>query len=84
MLNLDTLDLRRLRAFHLVAKHGGLRLAAGRLKQSIPAISAKIRKLEDELGFELFERLPNKLLLTIAGERFLREVDGVSSAPSRR
>ena len=31
MLQLDSLDLRRLRAFHLVAKHGNLRLAAARL-----------------------------------------------------
>jgi DNA-binding transcriptional LysR family regulator len=77
MLQLDTLDLRRLRAFHLVAKHGSLRVAATRLAQSIPAISAKIRKLETELGFDLFERLPNKLVLTIAGERFLHEVDGI-------
>jgi DNA-binding transcriptional LysR family regulator len=54
-----------------------LRLAADRLRQSIPAISAKIRKLESEIGFDLFERLPNKLVLTMAGERFLREVDGI-------
>src|SRR5262245_46573659 len=77
MLQLDTLDLRKLRAFHLVAKHGGLRYAATRLKQSIPAISGKIHKLEREIGFDLFERLPNKLVLTVAGERFLREVDGI-------
>jgi DNA-binding transcriptional LysR family regulator len=77
MLQLDTLDLRRLRAFHLVAKHGTLRVAATRLRQSIPAISAKIHKLEQELGFELFERLPNKMVLTGDGDRFLREVDGI-------
>jgi len=35
MLQLDTLDLQRLRAFYL--KHGGLRQAAMRLGQSIPA-----------------------------------------------
>lgn len=77
MLQLDTLDLQRLRAFQLVAKHGGLRQAATRLKQSIPAISARIRKLEIELEFDLFERLPNKLVLTPAGELFLREVDAI-------
>jgi DNA-binding transcriptional LysR family regulator len=77
MLQLDTLDLQRLRAFYLVAKHGGLRQAATRLKQSIPAVSARIRKLETELEFDLFERLPNKLVLTPAGEAFLREVDGI-------
>ena len=77
MLDIDSLDLKRLRAFHLVARQGSLRLAAARLKQSIPAISGKIRKLEEDLGFELFERLPNKLVLTVAGERVLREVDGI-------
>jgi DNA-binding transcriptional LysR family regulator len=77
MLQLDTLDLQRLRAFHLVAKHGGLRHAATRLKQSIPAISARIRKLEIELGLELFDRLPNRLILTAVGERFLREVEAI-------
>lgn len=77
MLDIDTLDLKRLRAFHLVARQGSLRLAAARLKQSIPAISGKIRRLETDLGFDLFERLPNKLVLTVAGERFLREVDAI-------
>ena len=77
MLQLDTLDLPRLRAFQLVARHGGLRQAAVRLKQSIPAISARIHKLELELGFDLFERLPNRLVLTGPGERFLREVDAL-------
>lgn len=77
MLNIDTLDLKRLRAFHLVARQGSLRLAAARLKQSIPAISGKIRKLESDLGFALFERLPNRLVLTPSGERVLTEVDAI-------
>jgi DNA-binding transcriptional LysR family regulator len=77
MLDLDTLDLKRLRAFHLVARQGSLRLAAARLKQSIPAVSAKIRKLESDLGFALFERLPNRLVLTPSGERVLAEVDAI-------
>ncbi len=77
MLDIDSLDLKRLRAFHLVARQGSLRLAATRLGQSIPAISGKIRKLEEDLDMTLFERLPNKLVLTMAGERVLREVDGI-------
>jgi DNA-binding transcriptional LysR family regulator len=71
----DGLDIRRLRAFQLVAKNGSLRLAAGRLKQTIPAVSLKIRRLEDSIGIELFERLPNKMILTASGARFLRDVD---------
>jgi DNA-binding transcriptional LysR family regulator len=76
-MDLDGLDLKKLRAFHLVARQGSLRLAAARLKQSIPAISGKLRKLERELGVDLFERLPNKLVLTVAGERFLNKLDAV-------
>ncbi len=76
-MDLDALDLKKLRAFHLVARHGNLRLAASRLNQTVPAISSKLRRLEEDLGIELFERLPNKLILTGAGEKFLREVDGV-------
>lgn len=76
-LDLDKLDLRKLRAFHLVAKHGNLRLAAARLNQTVPAISSKLKHLERDLGLELFERLPNKLILTATGERFLREIEAV-------
>lgn len=76
-MELDRLDLKKLRAFALVAKHGSLRLAAARLNQTVPAISSKIRRLEQELGIELFERLPNKLILTGAGTHFLREVEAV-------
>jgi DNA-binding transcriptional LysR family regulator len=77
IVDIDRLDLRKLRAFHLVAKHGNLRLAAARLNQTVPAISSKLKHLERDLGLELFERLPNKLILTVVGERFMREVDAV-------
>jgi DNA-binding transcriptional LysR family regulator len=76
-MDLNQLDLKKLRAFQLVAKHGNLRLAAGRLNQTVPAISSKIKRLEDELGIALFERLPNKLILTEAGARFLHEVEAI-------
>jgi DNA-binding transcriptional LysR family regulator len=73
----ETLDLAKLRAFQLVAKNGGLRGAAVKLGQTIPAISAKLRRLEKDLGIELFERLPNRLLLTTAGEKFLGQAEAV-------
>jgi DNA-binding transcriptional LysR family regulator len=71
------LDFSRLRAFQLVASNGSLRVAANRLSLTIPAISAKIRRLERDLGVDFFQRLPNKLILTSAGQRFLREVDAL-------
>jgi LysR family transcriptional regulator, low CO2-responsive transcriptional regulator len=73
----DALDIKRLRAFQLVARHGSLRIAATRLHQTVSAVSLKIRRLEDDIGVELFDRLPNKMILTDAGKRFLREVDGL-------
>ena len=71
-MDLETLDLRKLRAFLLVARYGGLRPAADQLNQSVSAISFSIRRLEEELGVELFRRLPNRLELTPVGERFVQ------------
>ena len=76
-MDINHLDLKKLRAFQLVSKHGNLRLAAGRLHQTVPAISSKIRRLERDLGIELFERLPNKLIPTEAGQKFLSEVEAI-------
>jgi DNA-binding transcriptional LysR family regulator len=76
-MDLDRLDLKKLRAFQLVSKHGNLRLAAAKLNQTVPAVSSRIRRLEDDLGIALFERLPNKLIPTAAGVSFLTEVEAV-------
>ena len=73
----DALDLKKLRAFRLVARHGNLRLAAARLNISVPAISFQIRRLEEDLGVKLFQRLPNKLILTRAGETFVSETEAI-------
>jgi DNA-binding transcriptional LysR family regulator len=76
-MDIDSLDLKRLQAFHLVAKHGSLRLAALRLNQTIPAISTRLKRLEEELGVLLFERLPNRLVLTQVGTQFLAEAEAL-------
>ena len=66
-MDIDTLDLNKLRVFHLVAIHGSLRGAASRLGVTESAVSLSIRRFEEELGLTLFQRLPNKLVLTKAG-----------------
>ncbi len=71
------LDLGKLRAFQLTAQHGSLRWTANRLRLTIPAISFQIRRLEEEIGVSLFERLPNRLVLTAAGETLAREAEGI-------
>lgn len=74
-MSLEALDFKKLKAFQLAAKHGGLRVAAARLRLSVPAVSFQIKRLEEELGVALFQRLPSGLVLTAVGESFLREVD---------
>jgi LysR family carnitine catabolism transcriptional activator len=80
----EALDLKKLRAFQLVAEHGSLRRAALRLNLTVSAVSFSIRRLEEELGVRLFRRLPNKLILTSEGENFCGEIgtvfDGIEKA----
>lgn len=73
-MRLEDLDFGKLRAFQLVATHGNLGAAASHLRLTVPAVSAKLRRLDEMLGVALFRRLPNGLVLTVAGERFLREL----------
>jgi DNA-binding transcriptional LysR family regulator len=74
---LETMDLKKLKAFQLAARHGNLRAVAARLGLTIPAVSIQIKRLEEGLETQLFRRLPNGLVLTAAGEHFVREVDGI-------
>lgn len=76
-MNVDHLDLKKLRAFRLVARYGSLRDAAMRLNVSVSAVSVSISKLEAVLGIQLFKRLPNKLILTPQGEHFARSAEAI-------
>ena len=74
------IDLKKLRAFSLVAKHGNLRDAASRLLLSTSAISIQINQLEKQLGVKLFDRVGRKLVLLPAGQIFLDHVPAVFGA----
>jgi len=76
-MDIGHIDFRKLWAFYLVAKLGNLRLAASRLNQTVPAVSAKLRLLERDLKVELFEHLPNRLVLTRTGTKFFAEMESV-------
>lgn len=73
----EQLDLRKLRAFQLVAQHGGLRPAARRLRVTVPAVSFLIRKLEQSTGVKLFQRTPIGLALTRDGESLLKASEAI-------
>jgi DNA-binding transcriptional LysR family regulator len=76
-MDIAELDLKKLRAFHLVAKLGSLKRAAVRLNITVPAVSFSIRRLEQQLGVTLFQRLPNKMILTSAGERIAQGAEAI-------
>ncbi len=57
-----------------VARNGSLRKAAEQLHVSASAINRQILQAEEELGIRLFERLPDGMRLTSAGELLLDDV----------
>lgn len=66
------MDLREMRYFVTVAEEGSISKAAGRLHISQPPLSVAIKKMEDNLGCELFSRNTRQMKLTDAGEFLLR------------
>ncbi|WUH98336.1 LysR family transcriptional regulator [Spirillospora sp. NBC_00431] len=65
-------DTRSLRYFIELAEQLNFTRASGRLFVSQPALSRRIRQLEEDLRTPLFERTGREVLLTAAGEALLR------------
>ena len=66
------MELRQLKQFVAVAEALSFRRGAERLHMAQPPLSVAIRKLEDDLGAELFERRGRTIRLTAAGQEALR------------
>ncbi|BCH21673.1 transcriptional regulator [Mesorhizobium sp. L-8-10] len=64
----DIPSLDDLRAFETTARLGSVRLAADSLALTHGAVSRRVAKLSDDLGFRLFEKSGRGLRLTAAGE----------------
>jgi LysR family transcriptional regulator, glycine cleavage system transcriptional activator len=69
------LPLHTLPAFRAVAQLQNLRAAAETLHLTHSAVSQQIRGLEEQLGFDLFERRGRRVVLNPAGEALLRSVE---------
>jgi LysR family glycine cleavage system transcriptional activator len=61
-----------LRVFSAVARHQSITAAAAELNLSKGSVSYQLRKLEEELGFQLFERKRQRLVITLRGEKLWR------------
>lgn len=74
------LNYNHLRYFWAVAHNGNLTRTAEQLHVSQSALSLQIRKLEEQLGHDLFERRGKQLVLTEAGRLALEHADVIFSA----
>lgn len=71
------MDLNTLMYFKEIAETGSLTRAAEHLHVSQPAMSAMLKKLEEELGVSLFDRSPNRIFLNKTGEIALIHVNTI-------
>ena len=69
------MELSWLKQFKEAAEAGSVSKAAEKLYISAPAVSKSIKKLEEELGVDLFERTKNSLVLNEAGKTALKDVE---------
>ena len=71
------MQLRQLEYFQMVGKTESMQKAARRLNVSQPTITVAVKKLEEELQVQLFERNGKHLKLTHEGELFLTRADEI-------
>ena len=76
-MNLDKVDLNKLRTFAAVAERGGVSRAARQLALTRSAVSQSLAGLEASLGVRLFDRVGRRLVLTQEGRTLARRFDRV-------
>ena len=77
------MELRHIHYFIAVAENLNITRAAQQLKIAQPPLSRQIRDLETELGAPLFERSPQGLRLTPAGNTFLQYARQITDLAAR-
>ena len=71
------MDLRSADDIRLVLEEGSISDAAKRLNISQPALSSRIRKIEESYGIQLFKRNRRPVVLTSEGKRYLEHIDRI-------
>lgn len=79
-MRIPDVELGELRYFHAVASAGSFAEGARRSHVSAPAVSKAIKKLEERLNVELFDRSGRKVALTSAGSVMLQKTTEVLEA----
>ena len=69
------MELRQLEYFQMASRLRNITRAAERLRVSQPNITVAIKKLEAELGIQLFDRSQKQLALTPEGAVFLNRIE---------
>lgn len=72
--------MKRIAIYHLetllwIARLGTFHAAAARLNTSQPAISARVREIEEQLGIAVFRREGRRMVLTARGRRLVKECE---------
>ncbi len=80
------ISLRNLKLVNVIVKEGSVTKASEKLFLSQPALSHQLKKLEEEIGLKVFNRLNKKLILTETGqvifktsEKLLASIDLLNS-----
>ncbi len=71
------ITFRQLQHASALARHGSFREAAADMHITQPALTRSIQTLESSLGVSLFDRQPNGVEVSRAGEVLLRKAEGV-------
>lgn len=71
------MNIKQLRYVVAIANSGTFREASEQLFVSQPSMSIAVKDLEQELGFQIFERTNTGATLTIEGERFYEQAQTV-------
>lgn len=73
------LNLRQMEVFRAVMETGSITGAAKRLGISQPSATATLKHAEDQLGFQLFDRAPGRIVPTAAALMLFDEIENVFS-----
>jgi DNA-binding transcriptional LysR family regulator len=69
-----------LRVFLALSRESNLTATARKLGVSHPTVARRVKSLEDTIGARLFDRLPDRFVLTAAGEQLLADARAMEQA----